>query len=83
MNSARGWCDEVAEHNLSHNATSQFMSKGVILHAISRPADMPKKAALAKGCFLPLLALYYRHAVEMGNTARLRGATNLFVELLY
>ena len=32
---------------------------------------MPKNEALAKGCFFPLAELYYKHAVEKGNTARL------------
>ena len=30
-----------------------------------------KKEALAKSCIFPLVELYYRHAVEMGMTARL------------
>jgi hypothetical protein len=47
------------------------MRKGVIFHAIFRPADMPKNEALAKSCFFPLVELYYKHSVGEANTARL------------
>jgi hypothetical protein len=58
MNPARGRCGEAVEHNLSHDSTSRLMSEGVVLDAIFRTADRPKKEALAKGCFFPPVALY-------------------------